>query len=80
MNQMLNRMQAWDSALCVSVSHTSQYRMIRAWFRIISRLGDGIFWYGLMLGILALQQGAGVMPVLHMLAAGLTGTLIYKWL
>lgn len=80
MNQMLNRMQAWDSALCVSVSHTSQYRMIRAWFRIISRLGDGIFWYVLMVGILAVQQGAGILPVLHMLAAGLTGTLIYKWL
>ena len=80
MNQMLTRMQAWDSALCVSVSHTSQYRMIRAWFRVISRLGDGMFWYVLMLGILAVQQGAGVKPVLHMLAAGLTGTIIYKWL
>ena len=80
MNQMLTRMQAWDSALCVSVSHTSQYRMIRAWFRIISRLGDGVFWYVLILGILALQQGAGVKPVLHMLVAGLAGTLIYKWL
>ena len=80
MNQMLTRMQAWDSALCVSVSHTSQYRLIRAWFRIISRLGDGVFWYVLMLGILAVQHSAGVWPVLHMLAAGLTGTLIYKWL
>lgn len=80
MNQMLSRMQAWDSALCVSVSHSSQYRLIRAWFRVISRLGDGVFWYALMLGILAVQQGEGVKPVLHMLAAGLTGTLIYKWL
>ena len=79
-SQMLNRMQAWDSALCVTVSHTSQYRMIRAWFRIISRLGDGMFWYALMLGILAVQQAEGIQPVLHMLAAGLTGTLIYKWL
>ena len=80
MSQMLNRMQAWDSALCVSVSHTSKYSMVRAWFRVISRLGDGVFWYALMLGILALEQGEGVKPVLHMLAAGLTGTLIYKWL
>ena len=80
MNQILNRMQAWDSALCVSVSHSSQYRLIRVWFRMISRLGDGVFWYALMSGILATQQGEGVKPVLHMLAAGLTGTLIYKWL
>ena len=76
----LNRFQALDSALCVSVSHASQYRLVRAWFRVVSRLGDGVFWYALMLGILVIQQGDGIKPVLHMLAAGLTGTLIYKWL
>ena len=80
MNQMLNRIQAWDSALCVSVSHSSQYRLIRDWFRMISRLGDGVFWYTLMAAILITQQADGVKPVMHMLAAGLTGTLIYKWL
>ncbi len=80
MNQMFSRMQALDSAVCVTVSHTGQYRFIRNWFRLISRLGDGIFWYVLMLAILATQQADGIKPVLHMLAAGLTGTLIYKWL
>ena len=33
-----------------------------------------------MLAILLTQQADGVQPVLHMLTAGLTGTLIYKWL
>ena len=76
----LSRMHALDSALCVTVSHTNQYRLIRDWFRLISRLGDGVFWYGLMLAIIITQQADGIRPVLHMLAAGLTGTLIYKWL
>jgi undecaprenyl-diphosphatase len=76
----LNRMQAIDSALCVTVSHTNHNRLIRAWFRMISRLGDGVFWYTLMAAILIVEQGEGLTPVLHMLAAGLTGTLIYKWL
>ena len=76
----LSRMHALDSALCVTVSHTNQYRLIRDWFRLISRLGDGVFWYGLMLAIIITQQMDGIKPVLHMLAAGLTGTLIYKWL
>jgi undecaprenyl-diphosphatase len=80
MNQILSRMQALDSALCVRVSHTAQYRLIRNWFRMISRLGDGVFWYALMLVILAIQQNEGIKPVLHMLTAGLTGTVIYKWL
>jgi undecaprenyl-diphosphatase len=76
----LNRMQAIDSALCVTVSHTNHNRLIRNWFRMISRLGDGVFWYTLMAAILITQQADGLIPVLHMLAAGLTGTLIYKWL
>lgn len=76
----LSRMHALDSALCVTVSQTNQYRLIRDWFRLISRLGDGVFWYGLMLAIILTQQADGIQPVLHMLAAGLTGTLIYKWL
>jgi undecaprenyl-diphosphatase len=80
MNQVLSRMQAIDSRLCVTFSHTSQYRVIRHWFRLISRLGDGVFWYTLMLLILVTQHTDGIKPVLHMLAAGLTGTLVYKWL
>lgn len=80
MSQMLNRIQALDGALCVTVSHSSQYRIIRAWFRMMSRLGDGVFWYMLMLAILLVQQADGLKPVLHMAAAGLTGTLVYKWL
>lgn len=74
------RMQAVDSAVCVTVSHTNQYRIIRDVFRVVSRLGDGVFWYTLMLGILLFEQAEGIKPVLHMLLAGGTGTLIYKWL
>ena len=76
----LGRMLALDSALCVSVSHTSQYQLIRNWFRLISRLGDGIFWYILMAAILFMQQNNGLQPVLHMVVVGSTGTLLYKWL
>ncbi|MBX9676867.1 MAG: phosphatase PAP2 family protein [Methylotenera sp.] len=76
----LSRMHALDSAVCVTISHSNQYRLIRDWFRLISRLGDGVFWYGLMLAIIITQQAGGIQPVLHMLAAGLTGTIVYKWL
>ena len=80
MRLYLHRIQAMDSALCVSVSHTNQYRVIRDVFRAVSRLGDGVFWYLLMAAILLVEQGEGLKPVLHMMAAGLTGTLVYKWL
>ena len=76
----LSRILALDSAVCVSVSHTSQYRLIRDLFRTVSRLGDGVFWYTLMAAILLTQQLDGLKPVLHMAIVGLTGTLLYKWL
>ena len=49
-------------------------------FRLASRLGDGVFWYGLMLTLIAWQGWQAIPAVLHMIAAGLTGTLLYKWL
>lgn len=80
MRLYLNRMHRWDSSLCVALSHTSQYRLIRDFFRVISRLGDGVFWYALMVGILIIEGTEGIFPVMHMLLAGLVGTVLYKWL
>lgn len=80
MRLYLSRMHQFDSNVCVAVNHTSQYRLIRDCFRIVSRLGDGIFWYALMIGMLLMHGGEGLLPVLHMAIAGLVGTLIYKWL
>lgn len=51
-----------------------------ALMRAASRLGDGVFWYVLMASLLAWQGLAALPAVLHMIAAGLSGTLFYKWL
>lgn len=80
MRLYLHRMHKLDSNVCVAVNHTSQYRLIRDSFRLASRLGDGMFWYVLMIGILLIKGAEGVQPVLHMGVAGLSGTLLYKWL
>jgi len=80
MRLYLDRMHQLDSNMCVAVNQTSQYRLIRDCFRTVSRLGDGVIWYALMIGILYTQGAAGVHSVLHMALAGLLGTLIYKWL
>jgi undecaprenyl-diphosphatase len=80
MSLYLHRMSEWDSSLCIRVNRTSHYLWVRLWFRLISRLGDGMFWYAVMLGIVLTQGDAGVIPAIHMGLAGLTGTLVYKWL
>lgn len=80
MRLYLNRMHQLDSHVCVAVNHTSQYRIIRNVFRMVSRLGDGAFWYFLMMAIFIIHGADGIAPVLHMCLAGLAGTLLYKWL
>ena len=80
MAMYLHRFHELDSALCVRVNRSSQYRSVRWIFRLVSRLGDGIFWYSVMLAIIATHGYAGVMPVIHMALVGLVGTLLYKWL
>lgn len=80
MRLYLYRIHQLDSNVCVVVNRTSQYRVIRDLFRLISRLGDGIIWYALMIGILITLGSDGVLPVVHMGLSGLVGTLLYKWL
>jgi undecaprenyl-diphosphatase len=47
---------------------------------MVSRLGDGVFWYTLMI-VLLIEDGANALhPVLHMIAVGLLGTAIYKFI
>lgn len=76
----LQRIIALDSALCITVNRSSHYRLVRWGFRLVSRLGDGVFWYAIMLGLILTQGEAGIAASLHMMIVGLTGTLIYKWL
>ena len=62
------------------VNRWGQFRALQHLFRWISRLGDGLFWYGLM-AVMLLADGMNALPaVTHMILAGLCGTLLYKWL
>jgi undecaprenyl-diphosphatase len=69
-----------DHALCVWFNRTSFKKPVRIFFRIISRLGDGVFWYALMLALLLADGSAAVPAVLHMMITGLICTALYKWL
>lgn len=80
MNLYLIRMCELDSLLCVRVNRTSRYLWVRRLFRLISRLGDGIFWYATIIGILISQGTVSLMPCLHIALAGAFSTLVYKWL
>lgn len=73
-------LRLWDLALCVRCNHGVRIAAVRRVFRAVSRLGDGVFWYGLMLALLAAGGAQALLPVGHMAGIGFVCTLLYKWL
>jgi undecaprenyl-diphosphatase len=74
----LARIQYWDELLSVRVNRRAQHRPVILFLQVTSWLGNGIFWYALMLGLLLAHAEAAVLPVLHMAFAGAVCTCCYK--
>ena len=69
-----------DLSLCVLFNRHVQRRAVRRLFAVVSRLGNGVFWYSLM-AVLPLTYGmAGAITALQMALVGGLGVLLYKTL
>ena len=66
----------WTRRLNASVGVTP----VRILLQLASRLGDGVFWYSVMLALSLAQGRPGVEIALRMLAAGIIGLAAYKLL
>lgn len=74
--RLADRELAW----CLRSQQLVRHRSIIGLFAVVSRLGDGVFWYALMAALL-LAYGASAMPVVgRMLLAGMLSLMLYKWL
>ena len=76
------RVDQAEQRLCAFANAACRRRAVRALFRGVSRLGDGVIWYLLMatvpffVGLDRLEDGLRVSA--QMLAAGAFGLLLYK--
>ncbi|OTG89966.1 phosphatase PAP2 family protein [Acinetobacter sp. ANC 3813] len=72
------RMLDLDLKGCIYLNTFSRSERVTHFFKIISRLGDGMFWY-VMLGAVWVLQGLMFgLQMLYMLLGGSVGTSIYK--
>lgn len=74
------RADAAERALCLSINRWSRQRDVRRSFAIASRLGDGIVWYALMVGIAAFGGAAGPVIALQLASTGVLALLLYRYL
>lgn len=75
---LLQRAVHMELVFCQFVNKKLGTRLIQSLFALISRLGDGIFWYGLILLIPFVYGWQGLQTSLMMVAAGVVNLTIYK--
>jgi undecaprenyl-diphosphatase len=72
------RLDELEGRLCMPCNQFSRYRCVGAYFRLVSRLGDGILWYAL-LALLPLWFGYDAFkPTAHVAFTALAGVVLYK--
>ncbi|MEM6818501.1 MAG: phosphatase PAP2 family protein [Pseudomonadota bacterium] len=80
MNVLLSQADKLELGLCLRVNWLSRFRPVVGLFRIVSRLGDGVFWYSLMTVFAVLYGWQGVAAMLHVGFTSLVGVGIYTYL
>ena len=69
-----------ERRLCLAMNRWGARRVLTRFFSIVSRLGDGVFWYALM-GLLAAFGGLrGIHAALHMACVGIVAATLYRTL
>lgn len=76
----LQRINQYDLALCQFCNRQSRHFSVRRIFGLASRLGDGVFWYTLLIAIWLHDPIGSRHALLHILSVALIGTLIYKFI
>lgn len=68
----------WELAICKAFNMLGRRHLWGRFFGIVSRLGDGVFWYLTMLLFPILNGWSGLAFSARLAVTGLIGTLVYK--
>ena len=79
-SSLLDRFEHAEYRLCRTLNRGVQYTWVRAFFKIASRLGDGVIWYALMLLLPFIHGAQGLRVALIMLATSAVNLATYKFL
>ena len=74
------RIDTLEYAWCLRFNRACNRNFLRKLFAIVSRLGDGVVWYALMLVLPLMYGSAGVLAAVRMAIVGVLGLAIYKYL
>ena len=72
------RIALHDAGWCLRSNRWCARRGVLRFFATVSRLGDGLFWYALMLALIAFDGLDGLRASAHMAASGVVALTLYK--
>jgi undecaprenyl-diphosphatase len=76
----LRELLRWDQAVCRQLNRGVRYATVQRGLQGLSWLGNGLFWYALMLALLIRYGREALQPVLHMIFVGAVCIGAYKML
>ncbi|WP_413772350.1 phosphatase PAP2 family protein [Psychrobacter sp. FDAARGOS_221] len=76
----VNQFISWDTNLCIHINRYSTNYVIATFFKVVSRLGDGWFWYLMLISAFVLNGLSAIIPLVSTLVISLSGLAIYKLL
>ena len=79
-SSLLARFDHAEYQLCRRLNRGVQHAWVRVFFKIASRLGDGVIWYALMLAMPFMYGAQGLRVALIMLATSAVNLATYKFL
>ena len=77
---LFRRADHFELSLCQRLNRMGHLRTIRLFFKGISRLGDGVFWYSLAVALPLLAGMEGLLALAHITVTGLLCLFIYSQL
>lgn len=77
---LFQKFDQYEFRFCVYLNSYSRRLPVRDFFRLVSRLGDGIFWYVLILSLPLFNGMAGLLQMVYISVIGAFSVLLYKFL
>jgi undecaprenyl-diphosphatase len=78
--ELFRRVDAIEHAWCLRLNRGCSRPAVRDIFSAISRLGDGVFWYVLILLLPVVYGETALYPAVRMAIVGVVGVALYKYL
>lgn len=78
MSPRARRLAAREHDWCVAANRWAAHGPVRGFFRIISRLGDGMAWYVLMAALVVFDGWHGLAVSAHLAATGVVALALYR--